>query len=376
MHWQHKGFSLMSHELTIRNNGTVEMAYTGATPWHGLGNVLDQSATIEEWIAAAGMDWKIQRAVVRYAIAHGSSPDAYRTMDDTHVLLRSDTKDALGTVSAKYKIVQPQAVLEFFRDLTESAGFKLETAGTLFGGRRFWALASTGDSAAIADPADKVKGYLLLCTSSDGTMATEGRYTTVRVVCNNTLSASRAAGAKVRVTHRSTFNANEVKRELGVDVSHERFAETMSDMRRLADTRLMDANALLQTAELFSPGASKLAREDLLKILDSKPVARVAELACNMVAMGSNLDGVKGTQWGWLNAVTQYVDHEARARSQDNRLNSAWFGRGSDLKDRAYDMALLAADGTPAVSMTTFRSDQGVSSSGSLLDDVLANTAC
>jgi phage/plasmid-like protein (TIGR03299 family) len=333
--------------------------------------VLEQSATIEEWIAAAGMDWKIQRTRVRYAIGQ----DAFRTMDDKHVLVRSDSKDALGVVSDKYQIVQPKAVLEFFRDLTESAGFKLETAGTLFGGRRFWALANTGDAASIVDPSDKMKGYLLLCSSCDGTMATEGRYTTVRVVCNNTLSAARYAGAKVRVTHRSTFNANEVKRELGVDVSHERFAETMSDMRRLADTRILDTDALLQTAELFSPGASKLAKDDLLKVLESKPVARVAALASDGLAMGSGMDGVKGTQWGWLNAVTEYVDHEARARSQDNRLNSAWFGRGSDLKDKAYEMALLAADGTPAVSMTTYRSDHGAAPS-SLLDDVLNNTAC
>jgi Domain of unknown function (DUF932) len=45
-----------------------------------------------------------------------------------------------------------RAVLEFFRDLTEAAGFTLETAGVLFGGKRFWALASIGAEAAIADP--------------------------------------------------------------------------------------------------------------------------------------------------------------------------------------------------------------------------------
>src|SRR6202044_3294118 len=101
-----------------------------------------------------------------------------------------------------FKIVQPGAVLEFFRDLTAAAGFTLETAGTLFGGKRFWALAAIGETASIADPADKMKGYLLLSTACDGSMATEARYTTVRVVCNNTLSSARSAGAKVRVTHR------------------------------------------------------------------------------------------------------------------------------------------------------------------------------
>jgi hypothetical protein len=39
-----------------------------------------------------------------------------------------------------------------------------------------------------------------------------------------------------------------------------------------------------------------------------------------------------------LNAVTQYVDHEVRATSADNRRDSAWFGPGADLKDDAYSL--------------------------------------
>jgi phage/plasmid-like protein (TIGR03299 family) len=363
----------MSHEITLRANGKAEIAYVGAKPWHGMGSELPAGASIETWQQAAGMDWKIQRAIVRYAVAHGSSPDDYMSMPEKHVLLRSDTKAGLGIVSDNFKIVQPGAVLEFFRDLTDAAGFTLETAGTLFGGKRFWALASIGETASIADASDKMKGYLLLSTACDGSLATEARYTNVRVVCNNTLGAARNGQAKVRVTHRSTFNADSVKRELGVDVAHERFAATMADMRRLADTRIMDADSILQTAELFTPGASKLAREDLLKIIDSKPVQRIAELAIDNKAIGNGMDGVRGTQWGWLNSVTQYVDHEARARTAENRLNSAWFGKGSDLKERAYEMALAAAAGTPAASVTQFRAEHGAPAA-SLLDSVLDAT--
>jgi hypothetical protein len=41
-----------------------------------------------------------------------------------------------------------------------------------------------------------------------------------------------------------------------------------------------------------------------------------------------------------LNAVTEFVDHERRARSQEYRLDSAWFGQGANLKQRALDQAL------------------------------------
>jgi hypothetical protein len=35
-------------------------------------------------------------------------------------------------------------VLEFYRDLSEVAGYELETAGVLKGGKKFWALARMG----------------------------------------------------------------------------------------------------------------------------------------------------------------------------------------------------------------------------------------
>ena len=37
----------MSHELTTRTNGRTEMAFVGETPWHGLGQRLEEGASIE-----------------------------------------------------------------------------------------------------------------------------------------------------------------------------------------------------------------------------------------------------------------------------------------------------------------------------------------
>src|SRR3546814_20756798 len=103
------------------------------------------------------------------------------------VLYRSDTKAPLAVVSKRFQVVQPGEILEFYRDLTEVGGFELETAGVLRGGRKFWALARTGQSVSLKGR-DRVDGYLLLATACDGTLATTAQFTSVRVVCNNTLS--------------------------------------------------------------------------------------------------------------------------------------------------------------------------------------------
>ncbi|PYC19386.1 hypothetical protein DMO17_19485, partial [Aquipseudomonas alcaligenes] len=85
---------------------------------------------------------------------------------------------------------------------------------------------------------------------------------------------------------------------------------------------------------------------------DSSPNAQQKEVVPNIRAMqkveslfqgrgrGSSLESASGTAWGLLNAVTEYVDHERRARSNEYRMDSAWFGQGAQIKQRALDAAL------------------------------------
>ena len=96
---------------------------------------------------------------------------------------------------------QPHEVLEFYRDLTEAGGFELETAGVLKEGRKLWALAKTGQETLLRG-GDKVAAYLLLATSCDGKLRTTARFTSIRVVCNNTLqmAVGDSSGA-VKVPH-------------------------------------------------------------------------------------------------------------------------------------------------------------------------------
>jgi len=340
----------MAHALTIRQDGTAEMAYAdshAAHVWHGLGQELTAGASIEEWIVAAGMDWRINSGFVRYNTVRGgeNDPGQFRTMQDMRVLFRSDNGNALGVVSDKFHVVQPRQVLEFFRDLVAGTDFELKTAGTLFGGSRFWAMAELKNGAAsVADPADRIKANLLLCTACDGSMATEGRFINTAVVCNNTLQAARGEGkARAKISHRTKFNEREMKAALGVAPEH--FNAAMESFRMLANTRMTNEQMAVATMELFrGEEVRTMTGKELDKLARSKPVARIAELAMNGVQMGANLAGRTGTRWAWLNAVTEYVDHESRARNDGNRFNSAFFGKGAELKTRAYTMVM--ADGT------------------------------
>ena len=313
------------------------MAYVGETPWHSLGTQLPARQPIEVWAKCAGMNWSILEAPVQYRPFAGEGEAPLQTVEEQKVLYRSDTHAALSVVGGRYQIVQPREVLEFYRDLTDAGGYELETAGVLKGGRKLWALARTGHSAQLMGR-DAVDGYLLLATSCDGTLATVAMPTSVRVVCNNTLSvALRGAAQCVRVPHSTTFDALAVKQQLGIAVSS--WGEFMYRMKTLSKRQVKEQEAAAYFVDvLCQPMGAAPGRPGTVATND-RALKRVQALYDGQ-GMGAELASSKGTAWGLLNAVTQYVDHERRARSAEYRLDSAWFGQGANVKQRALDQAL------------------------------------
>ncbi|VTU31214.1 phage/plasmid-like protein [Variovorax sp. SRS16] len=314
------------------------MAYVGQTPWHDLGNQLPAKQPIEVWAKEAGMDWTIRETPVRFMADQAGALGSIMTFDDQKVLYRSDTKAPLSVVSNRYQVVQPKEVLEFYRDLTTVSGYELETAGVLKSGRKFWALARTGKESALKGT-DVVKGYILLATSCDGTLATTATPTTIRVVCNNTLSiALNGAPSAVKVPHSTSFDADAVKRQLGIAVSG--WDSFIYRMKTLSERRVKTHESMNFFLKVLcqSDGHADAA----LGLTNERALKKVQALYDGH-GRGAELQAAKGTAWGLLSAVTEFVDHERRARNQEYRLDSAWFGQGAALKQRALDHALQLA---------------------------------
>ncbi|SDV00812.1 DUF932 domain-containing protein [Pseudomonas mucidolens] len=312
-----------------------QMAYVGQTPWHGLGSALSPKQPLEIWQREAGMDWQIQESPVNFkadAIGHLGSIHSF---PEQKVLYRSDTKAPLSVVSNRYQVVQPREVLEFYRDLTEVSGYELETAGVLKGGKKFWALARTGQSAELKGN-DQVNGYLLLATSCDGTLATTATPTTVRVVCNNTLTISlNGAAHAIKVPHSTRFNPQTVKKQLGIAVSQ--WDEFMYRMRTLSERKIQWPEAMSFFMDVL---CDTHAHDPIPAVLPNKRAMEKVQSLYEGKGRGSDLESARGTAWGLLNAVTEYVDHERRARSSEYRMDSAWFGQGAQIKQRALSTAL------------------------------------
>ena len=340
----------MAHQLE-------QMAYVGETPWHGLGNQLTQNQPIEVWAQQAGMDWRIEPSDVSYMAKNERGQSIIMPYEEQRVLYRSDTHAPLSVVSQRYQEVQPMEILEFYRDLTEQSGFELETAGILKGGKKFWALARTGQSTALKGK-DVSHGYILLATACDGSLATTAQFTNIRVVCNNTLAIalrgqSGSAGV-VKVPHSTKFDADKVKQQLGVSVRA--WDEHMYEMKQLSQRKVTQGEAAAFFDAVFNNTNMNVTdqEENIIQFYrnvanpnptkeKSEPNGRAmskAMIMFNGQGRGAELSSAKNTAYGLLCSITEFADHERRAMSTDHRLDSAWFGAGANLKQRGLEQAL------------------------------------
>ncbi|GAA5630767.1 hypothetical protein Acal02_01376 [Acinetobacter calcoaceticus] len=334
------------------------MAFVGQTPWHGLGNQLSQNQPIEVWAQQAGMDWRIESSNVSYMAKNERGQNILMPYEEQRVLYRSDTHEPLSVVSQRYQEVQPMEILNFYKDLTEQSGFELETAGVLKGGRKFWALARTGQSSALKGK-DVSNGYILLATACDGTLATTAQFTSVRVVCNNTLSIAirgqTSGEGVVKVPHSTKFDAEKIKQQLGVSIKT--WDEHMYEMKQLSQRKVTQQEAAAYIDAVFNNTTMsatdqeesiiqyylKAASMDKKSNSKSEPNGRAMSKVKTMFnghGRGAELASAKDTAYGLLCSITEFVDHERRAISTDHRLNSAWFGMGATIKQKGLEQAL------------------------------------
>lgn len=309
------------------------MAYVAETPWHGLGNKLGEKQSIEVWQQQSGMNFDIKEAPVRFMTESIGNLGAIMSFPEQKVLYRSDSNVPLSVVSNRYKVVQPKEILEFYRDLSEISGFELETAGVLKQGRKVWALAKTGQSCTFKGN-DTVNGYLLLATACDGTLATTAQFTSIRVVCNNTLTVALANGTgAVKVPHSTSFDPDVVKKKLGISVAA--WDSFMYSMKTLADRKVKSQEAFSYFLRVFTDQ-----RNSTTGLTNERAMTKAMSLYEGQ-GKGAELASSKATAFGLLNSVTEFVDHERRACSTDHRLDSAWFGQGAALKQKAWEQALI-----------------------------------
>ena len=316
--------------------GRVAFAFTGPREaiWHREGQQMQDGASIAEWAEGSGLDFTIKSATVEY---QGEGDIQLRKVDGKVVLYRDDTLSPLGVVSSRYKIVNPIEQFQFFAEFCKLVDAKMSTAGSLFGGQQFFASAQFGSDIRIAGT-DILRPMVGFHTSNDGSFASTIRNVMTRYVCDNTVTAGLAEAAMGLITcsHRSAFDPISTAQTMAKWVQSQ--LAIAEKFRMLSQTPVRMPTAEAMVFDLLNNTRPEAKRQDAdatvitgHNVRNSAGYKKILSLFAGE-GRGAELPGVRGTAWGLFNAVTEYADHHARAKTESHRFESSQFGAGAKLK--------------------------------------------
>lgn len=328
------------------------MAYAGETPWHGLGVKIADTLTPAQILKAAGLDWKVARIPLAAVSDDGQQP-----VTSHFALQRSSDKSILGICGREWVPTQNEQAFKFFKEFTDAGHMTMDTAGSLRGGQLTWGLAKVKAGFTLAG-GDEVNGYLLMSNPHVWGKRIRNKFTSIRVVCNNTLDmalAGKVQDGEFAMTHVREFNDEmQQKAKETMGLAKEMVQELKEKATLLSKKRYTQEGMVTWLKETLQPGDKDVLPlyKQRVKELKEDQEVNIAELfnrRANQVLEavetqpGADLKSSKGTYWGLLNALTFVVDHKL-GRSQDARLDSAWFGPNSNLKRRGMELAVEHAD--------------------------------
>jgi phage/plasmid-like protein (TIGR03299 family) len=303
----------MAHELETQN-GVASFASFREPAWHNLGTVFDTEKNTSEMLAAANLNgWNVRLEDLEIPSSLISDKQ-YQYVVRTNPTDKSQT-DVLGIVGERYTPLQNEELFAFGDNILDGGG-RWETAGSLKGGRVvFGSLALERET--VLDPngvADKVKTYLLINTSHDGSIAIQASITPVRVVCANTLNVAlnrtrKKDGVKqsFKIRHTQTANGKVAvaRQALGMANSYMDEFDKMAHAMIQKEISAKDFNDIILAAypkpELDTKGAIKKWENKVNMIND--------------IYTGEYNGMISGNAWGAFNALTERLDWYRLSRS-------------------------------------------------------------
>ena len=310
--------------------------FYGEPAWHGLGTTLDDNSparkSVEQTIAAAGMDWEVEKYPMEIARAV-SVPQEHqgREITDKFAVARKSDGQVFGIVGNGYTVLQNREMFQWFQPFLDAEVMEFETAGSLFGGRIVWVLARVCQDDMEVQQGDKVRPYILLSSGHDGLTPIRVGFNPVRVVCANTLAMAHNSSASnlFRLRHTPNHAVQMEKIRETMDVITAEFQATAEQYRRLAECGIDETQLRKYVKRVFDMPENN---EEITTRTENKLQQIMA-----MAASGIGQDG-ELTAWSAYQGVTQYLSYES-GRDQSRRLKSLWFRKNATVNQTALQLA-------------------------------------
>ncbi len=287
---------------------------TNTPAWDTLGRDVAPHQ-VDEAICEGDLDWTVSKMPLRYYDAEAPMLAPARAEIDGHyATVRSDNGDALGIVGRNYTVMDNREVFEYARNLVDSSDVEIEKVVSMNGGRVLTILAKRPDHILIGG--EEVVPYILFANSHDASLAFQAMAMPTRTFCQNVLRGGPAHERERRIKMRHTASIGERLEESrrALDISFRYTEKIVAYGDRMASLTFSEREFRQFLGRLVSTPPDASPAMETRRNLKRRAIKLVHE--------GENLNNIRGTAWGALQAVAEYEQHVMRYISEERRMTA------------------------------------------------------
>ena len=303
------------------SNFTSGWLGNGERAWHGQGVVTPGTLPAREAFEKADALFSVEKRELLYPVVQSCDsiidtdlPYFHEDMQQpagVYGVIRTDTQALLGVVSKQYEVVQNESLLRMAEFIREEAD--MDCVIVLSDGAKVCFTATLRGAETDIVPGDTVKRRIVGYLGHDGKTGCGAKFTNIRVVCQNTLTAALSGtGASSSVTHKGTANANFDALINSIDVSRQDFAHECDLMREFSRTAMNMSQFNEFVNEVYD--------------VDEGDVLRKRQKLEQAFRAGYGSEYASFSLWNGFNAITQV---ETSTRNQTAAKTRAQFARGT-----------------------------------------------
>jgi phage/plasmid-like protein (TIGR03299 family) len=297
----------------------------GERAWHGMGVVTEGTLPAREAFETANALFTVEKRELSYPI---SAQGGLLRMQPSgaYGLVRTDTQALLGVVSKQYEIVQNESLLRMAEFIREEVD--MDCVIVLSDGAKVCFTATLRGAETDIVPGDTVKRRIVGYLGHDGKTGCGAKFTNIRVVCQNTLTAALGgSGAHSSITHKNGANNNFDTLISSIDVARQDFITECDLMREFSR-----ASMRLQGFDEFV---------DEVYNIEEGQVFRKRDKLRDAFLRGYGSDFAPASVYNGINAITQVETSTRGTTAAKGRAQFARgvFGAGAQISKRAFAVA-------------------------------------